>query len=174
MRWTGFRHPHRLCWLKHHRGDYAPQLYEELAKFYRNAGREDDARTVAIEKQRRRRQTLNSAGKAWNSLLRWTVGYGYQTWKAGVWLLALVLAGGFIFELFHPARLAPAKPPGQRPWFSGWLYSLDLLLPFANLGYQDAWIAEGWAAVFYLLWNVAGWVLITAVVAALSGLIKRN
>jgi hypothetical protein len=167
----------RLGWLKHHRGDYAPQLYEELAKFYRNAGREDDARTVAIAKQRRRRQTLNPAGKAWNSLLRWTVGYGYQTWIAGLWLLVLVVLGWWIFDRAHsahPAHLVAAKPPGQRPWFHGGLYALDLLLPFVDLGYQGAWITSGWARWFYLGWNLAGWVLITMVIAALSGLIKRN
>jgi hypothetical protein len=164
----------RLGWLERHRGSYAPQPYEQLAGCYRRAGREDDARKVAIAKQRRRRQTLDWRGKIWNKLLDWTVGYGYETWKAGRLLLAFVLVGWGIFNLAHPAYLSPAKPPLERPWFSGWLYALDLLLPFADLGYQDAWIARGWAAVVYLLWNLAGWVLITAVVAALSGLIRRD
>jgi hypothetical protein len=54
------------------------------------------------------------------------------------------------------------------------LYALDLLPPFDDLGYQGSWIASGWARWFYLAWNLAGWVLITAVIAALSGLIKRD
>jgi hypothetical protein len=164
----------RLRWLERDRGGYRPQLYEQLAATYRKAGRDDDARRVAIAKQRRRRQTLNRPGKVWNSMLRWTVGYGYQTWKAGVWLLALVGLGWWIFDRAYPIYLVAAKPPGQRPQFDAGLYALDLLLPFVDLGYQGAWIAGGWARGFYLIWNLAGWVLITAVVAALSGLIKRD
>jgi hypothetical protein len=164
----------RLRWIERDPGGYTPQLYEQLAAFYRRAGQDDDARKVAIAKQRRRRQTLNGPGKAWSSLLRWTVGYGYQTWKAGLWLLVLIGLGWWIFDRAHPAHLAAAKPPGQRPWFHAGLYALDLLLPFADLGYQGSWIAGGWARGFYLGWNLAGWILITAVVAALSGLIKRD
>jgi hypothetical protein len=167
----------RLRWLERDPGSYTPQLYEQLAAVYRKAGHDDDARKVAIAKQRRRRQTLNSPGKLWNSLLRWTVGYGYQTWKAGVWLLVLVGLGWWSFDRAHnpyPAHLLAAKPPGQRPWFHAGLYALDLLLPFADLGYQSAWITSGWARWLFLAWNLAGWVLITAVLAALSGLIKRD
>jgi hypothetical protein len=165
----------RLRWLESDPGDYTPQLYEQLAAVYRRAGRDNDARKVAIAKQRRRRRTLDRPGKVWNSLLRWTVGFGYETWKAGVWLLILVGLGWIIFDYAHRAHLLIAtKPPGQRPWFYAAVYALDLLLPFADLGYQGAWIADGWARPWYLIWNLAGWVLVTAVVAALSGLIKRD
>jgi hypothetical protein len=164
----------RLHWLKRDPSRFTPQLYEQLAATYRKAGRNEDARKVAIAKQRQRRPTLNPPGRAWNSLLDWTVGYGYQTWRAAVWLLALVGLGWWIFDLAHPAHLAAAKPPGQRPWFHAGLYTLDLLFPFADLGYQGAWVADGWVRWFYLVWNLAGWVLITVVVAALSGLIKRD
>jgi hypothetical protein len=68
----------RLCWLAGDVEGYLPEPYEQLAAAYRRAGREDDARKVAIAKQRRRRQTLNLSGKAWNSILHWTVGYGYR------------------------------------------------------------------------------------------------
>jgi hypothetical protein len=153
---------------------YAPQPYEQLAAMYRRVGRPEDARKVLIAKQRRRRRAINPLAKVWNSLLEWTVGYGYQTWKAGIWLLVLVGLGWWIFDRAHPAHLAAAKPPGQRPWFHAGVYALDLLLPFADLGYQGAWIASGWTRWFYLGWNLAGWLLITAVVAALSGLTKRD
>jgi hypothetical protein len=164
----------RLHWLERDEAVYIPQLYDQLAASYRKAGHEDDARKVAVAKQRRRRRALHWPGKIWNGLLDWTVGYGYQAWKAGVWLLALVMLGWWIFDRAHPTQLAAAKPPGPRPWFHAGSYALDLLLPSADLGYQSAWIAGGWARGFYLTWNLAGWVLITAVVAALSGLIKRD
>jgi hypothetical protein len=164
----------RLGWLRLDPDGYRPQPYEQLAATYRRAGQDEDARKVAIAKQRDRRQALNWPGKVWNSFLYWTVGYGYQTWKAGVWLLALVGLGWLLFNLLHPAYLVAAKPPSQRPSFHAGLYALDLLLPFADLGYQSAWIASGWARVPYLVWNLSGWALTTAVIAALSGMIKRD
>jgi adhesin HecA-like repeat protein len=164
----------RLDWLARNPRGYIPQPYEQLAAVYRRAGRDQDARTVAIAKQRRRRRTLHLLGKAWNLLLYATVGYGYRMWLAIVWLLLLVAVGWWRFDRAHPAHLVAAKPPGQRPWFHAGIYALDLLLPFADLGYQGAWIATGTARWLYLGWNLAGWVLTTAVVAALTGLLKRD
>jgi hypothetical protein len=95
-------------------------------------------------------------------------------WLAIAWLLALVGVGWWRFDQAHPAHLVAAKPPGQRPWFHAGIYALDLLLPFADLGYQGAWIATGPARWLFLEWKLAGWVLTTAVVAALTGLLKRD
>ena len=164
----------RLRWLTKDLGGYAPQLYEQLAGVYRKASREEDARTVAIAKQRRRRRILKPAGRLWSRLLGLTVGYGYKTWRVGVWLAVLVGLGWWIFDRAYPAHLVAAKPPGQRPSFHAGLYTLDLLVPFADFGYQNAWIPTGWARLCYVTWTLAGWVLITAVVAALTGLIKRD
>jgi hypothetical protein len=164
----------RLGWLARNPHGYTPQPYEQLAAAYRRAGRDQDARTVAIAKQWRRRRTLHPLGKLWNLLLYATVGYGYRMWLAVGWLLLLVGVGWRLFEQAHPAHLVAAKPPGQRPPFHAGIYALDLLLPFADLGYQGAWIATGTARWLYLGWNLAGWVLTTAVVAALTGLLKRD
>jgi hypothetical protein len=164
----------RLWWLARNLGGYRPQPYEQLVAAYRRAGRDEDAHTVAIAKQWRRRRTLHPLGKLWNLLLYVTVGYGYRMWLAIVWLLAFVGLGWWWFDRVHPAHLIAAKPPGQRPPFHAAVYALDLLLPFADLGYQGAWIATGSARWLFVGWNLAGWVLITAVVAALTGLLKRE
>jgi adhesin HecA-like repeat protein len=164
----------RLAWLGRDPGGYAPQPYEQLIAVYRRAGRDQDARTVAIAKQRVRRRTLPLAARAWSLLLDVLVGYGYRTWLAGVWLLGFVLAGWWIFDRAHPAYLVAPKPPGERPLFHAGLYALDLLLPIGDLNYQGAWIARGWARGFWLAWILAGWVLTTAVLAALAGILKRD
>jgi hypothetical protein len=164
----------RLGWLARTPRGYTPQPYEQLAAVYRRAGRDQDARTVAIAKQWRRRRTLHPLGKAWNLLLYAMVGYGYRMWLAIAWLLLLMAVGWWRFDQAHPAHMMAAKPPGQRPPFHAGIYALDLLLPFADLGYQGAWIATGTARWWYLGWNLAGWVLTTAVVAALTGLLKRD
>jgi hypothetical protein len=164
----------RLAWLRRDPDGYRPQPYEQLATSYRQAGQTEDARKVAIAKQRHRREMLNWRGRAWNRLLDVIVGFGYQTWKAAACLLVLIAVGWLIFDSLYPTSFHAGKPDGQRPAFHAGIYALDLVLPFADLGYQGAWIAEGWARVPYLAWNLAGWILITTVIAALSGLAKRD
>jgi hypothetical protein len=165
----------RLRWLDRDPAGYAPQPYEQLVAVYRRAGRDDDARKVAIAKQRRRRKTLIWPGKVWSSLLRWTVGYGYRTWQAGLWLLGLLAVGAAIFASAHPGDMALAKKPGDPlPAFQPWVYSLDALLPVVNLHQEEFWIPEGaarWWAWFSIL---AGWLLTTVVIASLTGLLKKD
>ena len=50
----------RLDWLTRNADGYVPQMYEQLANAYRNAGREEAARRVAIAKQWRRRERTQS------------------------------------------------------------------------------------------------------------------
>jgi hypothetical protein len=165
----------RLRWLDRDSAGYAPQPYEQLAAVYRRAGRDDDARKVAIAKQRRRRDTLNWPGKLWSGLLRWTVGYGYRTWQAGLWLLGLLAVGATVFAWAYPGEMALAKKPGDPlPAFQPWIYSLDVLLPVVNLHQEEFWIPQGvarWWAWFSIL---AGWLLTTVVVAAISGLLRKD
>jgi hypothetical protein len=164
----------RLDWLSRDPEGYAPQPYEQITTVYRRAGREEDARRVAIAKQRDRRRTLPIPGRAASLLLDVLVNYGYRPWLAGLWLLGLVRAGGWVFDLAHPTRLIATRPAGQRPAFHASLYALDLLLPIGDLNYQGVWIPQGWARWCWLAWILAGWVLTIAVVAALSGILKRD
>ena len=89
---------------------YSPQPYEQLAAVYRRAGRDQDARTVAIAKQRARRRTLSLPGRLWSLLLDGLVGYGYRTWVAGLWLGG-VMAGGL--GGVRPRSCQPGADVGQ-------------------------------------------------------------
>ena len=60
---------------------------------YRRAGRDQDARAVAIARQRVRRRTLGLPARLWSLLLDGLVGYGYRTWLAGLWPVGFWLAG---------------------------------------------------------------------------------
>lgn len=51
---------------------YVPQPYTQLMAYYRQEGRDGDARRVAYERERRRRGELGLPGQAWNLFLRWT------------------------------------------------------------------------------------------------------
>jgi hypothetical protein len=57
----------RLDWLGRNPRGYSPQPYEQLASVYRRAGRDQDARTVALAKQRARRRTLPLPARAWRT-----------------------------------------------------------------------------------------------------------
>ena len=162
----------RLNWLGRQPGGYVPQPYDQLAAAYRQAGQEDAARLVAIHKQYRRRRTLNPAGRLVNWLLYLTVGYGYRTWLAALWLLALLALGTVVFDHAHPSHMTAASTPA--PAYHSVAYSLDVLLPIIDLGQQKAWLPTGSALYWSWLLSGAGWVLTTAVAAGLSGVLKRG
>lgn len=159
----------RLEWLKLHPGRFVPQLYDQLAETYRKNGDEAAARTVAVAKQWRRRRAYSPVNWLWYA----TVGYGYRTWLAAIWLVALVGLGTGIFSGAYPAHMtaiSTSPPPFHAP-----VYALDILLPVIGLGQKAAWQPQG---PFYLYWSwaltIAGWVLTTAVVAGLTGILKRD
>jgi hypothetical protein len=165
----------RLEWLTNNPLGYRPQPYEQLAAVYRRAGRDHDARTIAIAKQRARRRTLNPPERLWSLLLDGLVGYGYRTWMAAVWLLGFWLVGWAVFDRAHSHRdMVLAKPTEAHPGFHGAIYSLDTLLPVVDLRQQDVWIPRGAAQWWAWASIVVGWILTTAVIAALTGLLKRD
>jgi hypothetical protein len=164
----------RLDWLGRNPRGYSPQPYEQLAGVYRRAGRDQDARTVAIAKQRARRRTLPLPAKAWSLLLDALVGYGYRTWQAGLWLLGFWLAGWVVFARAYPAHLTPAKPGEPQPAFQPLVYALDTLLPVVNLHQEDNWIPRGGAQWWAWTSILVGLVLATAAAAAFTGVLKRD
>jgi hypothetical protein len=133
----------RLGWLTRDRDGYSPQPYEQLAAVYRREGREQDAREVAIARQRARRRTLALPGRLWSLLLDVAIGYGYRTWLAGVWLLGWWAAGTLVFAAAYPHHLIPAAPNAPHPAFQPVIYALDVLLPVVDLNQQEFWIPAG-------------------------------
>lgn len=162
----------RLAWLGRNEGGYIPEIYEQLAGAYRRAGRLEDARQVAIAKQRQRSYELNGLARAWNWLLYVTVGYGYRTWLAGIWLAGLVAAGTVVFATAYPVHMH--KSAAVVPAFNPFVYALDMVLPIVDLGEQKAWVAQGAALTAEWLLTCAGWVLTTAVVAGVTKALNRR
>jgi hypothetical protein len=126
------------------------------------------ARTVGVAKQRNRRHMLNPL----NWLQYLSVGYGYRTWLAGIWLAGLAVLGWWVFTRAYPHHMSPATP--KPPAFHALVYTLDVLLPIVDLGQEKAWTPHGWA--LYWSWSLiaVGWVLTTAAVAGLTGIFKRD
>lgn len=162
----------RLGWLEKDVEGYIPQPYEQLISAYRRAGQEEAARKVALAKQRSQRQVLNLPARIWNWLLYLTIGYGYRTWQAGLWLLGLTVAGTAVFAYTYPAHMvAITQHPMQ---FNAPIYTLDVLLPIISLGQQDSWQPTGIALSVYWALIILGWALTSALVAGLTGLVKRD
>lgn len=159
----------RLRWLRLHHGGYAPHLYDQLAAAYRRAGDDSAARKVAVAKQWRRRNPYNPLNWLWLV----TIGYGQLTWVALIWVAVLAAMGRLVFGgAFFPVHMVAMTP--HPPRFQPLVYTLDVLLPIGGLGQKIAWQPTGVLLDFYWVLTIAGWVLSTAVVTALTGILTRD
>ena len=164
----------RLEWLGRNEKGYSPQIYDQLAAVYRRTGHDEDARRILIAKQRRRSAAGNLASKIWGWLLYLTVGYGYRTWLAALWLIGFLILGTILFGSVYRGELTPANKANVPPPLQPSLYTLDLLLPVVSLHVRDAWVAHGAAQWWSAFFIIVGWILATAVVLSLTGLLKRD
>ncbi|MFC5723114.1 oxidoreductase [Streptomyces gamaensis] len=160
----------RLAWVAAATPEYAPEPYERLAGVLREGGEDGSAREVLLAKQRRRRETLPLAGKAWGYLQDWTVAYGYRTGRAALWLTVLWALGTLYFS-FH--ELPPVRHD-EAPTWNPELYVLDLLLPIVDLGQSHAWKPSGLAQWLVTVLTLLGWMLATTVAAGASRLLRRQ
>jgi hypothetical protein len=165
----------RLDWLLHAKEGYLPHAYDQLAAVFRRAGRDEDARRVAIAKQRHRRRQLSVPAKAASYLLDAAAGYGYRTWRLAYALLTVVLVGWGVFAWAAACEhLTPTRPEGQRPHFQPWLYSIDAVLPVVNLGQESAWSPTGAAQAWYAFSVLSGWLLSLGLIAILTATLFRE
>ncbi|MEV6668603.1 oxidoreductase [Streptomyces sp. NPDC051162] len=160
----------RLEWVAAATPEYAPEPYERLAGALRDSGEDAEAREVLLAKQRRRRETLPPAGKAWGYLQDWTVAYGYRPGRAAVWMVVLWAAATVYFTC-HP--LEPVKEHEGPAWNPA-LYALDLLLPVIDLGQGQSWRPTGTAQWVVAALILLGWILATTVAAGASRLLRRQ
>jgi hypothetical protein len=136
---------------------------------YRCAGLDHDARTVLLTRQRRRRRQLRLPARLWGHLQDVTVGYGYRSTRALAWLLTLIAAVA-TYTAAHP----PRSITGSGPSFNPVAYAVDVVLPILDPGQEKAFIASG--VTQWITWTaaVAGWVLATTVIAAVSRILIRE
>jgi hypothetical protein len=169
----------RLDWLRRHPDGYLPQPYEQLAAVYRRAGNDQAARAVGIAKQKARRAHVKKwwkrwPSRAWSFFLRWTIGYGYRPVLVLPHFAGLFLAGWVVFSHADNAHLHAAKTGPEQPGFNAARYTLDLLLPVANLKQREAFVPHGHIAWWAFDLAFAGWLLAVVLVAGLTGVFKRD
>jgi len=172
----------------------SPQRYEQLARFFHQAGEPRKANDILYEaRERRRRMTLaklDDHGQAkrrdWLEglglwMLRTTVGYGLgrRYFRVLWWVGGLSLLGMALLITFGQHAL-----PG---WPALIFASLDQLLPIVTLDKaHDALIfgnasakppiepQPDWLRYIFYFYKVIGWVLGSFIVAGLAGLTQRN
>lgn len=189
----------RLRWLGLDRSTPA-QSYWQLATVYERSGRADCAREVlyAFEKNTRSARP-GLAAKAWDALLRWTIGYGYKLWRAAVLMGLLTAVGvGMALAGYYAKLIAPDEKdahaefvstggvPAQYPRFSASIYSIEHSLPGITLGVAERWSANTttvqsahmWAEPIIRCWfwiqSLLGWLLSIFFVAGLSGAVRNK
>ena len=160
----------RLRWLSRDPRGYEPQPYEQLAAHYSAIGQPAQARRVLYTRERLQRDAKAPLGRAWSLLQDLTVGYGYQPWRAALWLIVLLAAGSILFAAAPP----PPLPHGSTPHFIPVIYTLDLLLPVVDLGQKHAFDPGGAEQWFSYVLIAAGWLLATTIAAGVARVLSRN
>jgi multidrug efflux pump subunit AcrA (membrane-fusion protein) len=188
----------RIDWLKRQE-PFRAQPYEQVIRVLRRTGHDRDAREVAIAKQVALRDSglMSPMSKRWNRFLEITVAYGYKPWRALVYAIAFCVLGAGLFDLgFSTGLMSPASAsiflrsefvesggtwlPSAYPRFKAPVYALDVFLPIVDLHQESRWLPNmrngwGWALWIYMWIHImAGWVLTSVFVAALTGLIKKD
>ncbi|HEX2315032.1 MAG TPA: hypothetical protein VHJ17_14920, partial [Thermomonospora sp.] len=160
----------RLRWLTRDPDGFQPQTYEQLAAHYVATGRHADGRVVMLARERHQRRTETALGRTWGLLQDVTTGYGYQPWRAVLWLVVLLAAGTVVYGNSPPRPLKP----GEAPHFNAFAYTLDLLLPIVDLGQERALNPAGAHQWFAYALVAAGWVLATTIAAGAARVIGRR
>lgn len=181
--------------------EYHRQPYQQLSKVYREAGKEREARDVAVKGlvELRRRDNLPRHAMVWNWFLQHSVGYGYQMWRALVVLLLLGLVNTVIYhEAEHRGLMVPTNSqvaesqrndrsestsqrcPEDYPCFVPYAYSFQLLIPIVNLRQLDEWIPDAgrpWGGLLlFHTWVmiVLGWAFGIAFAGGLNNSLRRD
>ena len=171
---------------------FAPEPYEQLAKVYRQAGNDGEAREVAIARRvdERRYGNLDTYRKDGNWFFDKTIKFGYQTWRAALGLIVVFVAF-LVMSLFaqhhhaivpvndlavgvHPVPVATRCASGY-PCFYPFGYAVDVVIPVINLHQADFWGLDGWG------WVVGSWAAtvlgraaVTLLVVGYTGLVRQQ
>ena len=159
-----------LGWLAKQDGfetSYNPQPFAQLAKALRETGYpgKADAILFAARNHERDSPTTSWLTKAilW---VQWgLIGYGYHNWIALLWFAGLTGLGTWACG---KSAFGGRMRRSQRYW-----YSVDMALPIIELNKRhEAVKLTGGVPVYFYFHKMAGFVLVSFVIAGLSGLTK--
>jgi hypothetical protein len=159
----------RLRWLARDPARHEPQPYEQLAATYSAAGQLAEARHVLYCRERQQRATKTPLGQAWGLIQDITVAYGYQPWRALLWLTLLLTTGSIIYAIAPP----PALQPHAAPHFNPVIYTLNRLIPVVDFGQRNAFNPAGAEQWLSYLFIASGWLLATTVATGIARVLNR-
>ncbi len=156
-------------------------------------GLEQDARQIAIEKQREAGKRLHSRwARAGSRFLDETIGYGYLPWRSVIVLAALFVYGTIVYwiaanagalcasqaPLFGGTGCRPVPP--EYPGFSALFFALDVTIPFFDLHQERYWEVDpsqpgAWVFALWHRLNIAlGWLFAILAAVGFSGILKKD
>jgi hypothetical protein len=201
--------PARIAWLdlqlpEHLSKEFRPQPWEQLIAVLRAMGHPNEARTVAVEKQKRllKAGRIPFGARTLHRLYGVFVGYGYRPLRllvaiGAVWIVPAALYWAAVNPDWFNAQariLVPATGRANAPNrdrlvyrdFDAFVYSADVLLPVIDFGYASEWkpvVRDGkgnpliWGRLLrYLHWFqiLAGWVAGLLLITVVRNLIKKD
>ncbi len=158
---------------------YDTSIYRAYEASLRTRGDIAGANEIHVEMKRRerkeRREDLTRRARWWSYFLEWTIGYGRYPHRAVLWALGMIVFGWGVFWLGR--NHMQSRRQNETRVYVPFLYSLDSFLPVVDLGSHKAWRPKdqgwGWAVHVWLIIHIlAGWVLITLLLAALVAILR--
>jgi hypothetical protein len=164
------------------------QPYQQLAAAHRAAGHEALARRILIAQQRElgARGGLGRGLRFRHRMLGMTIGYGYQSWRALVSLIAiatiaigLAVTAGDLGIATHPRD--SATPNAHCAFMEQVKLGIEVSVPLINAGFRPKCeIAAGgkvtgnFATAIGLVLQILGYGYTTLFVAGFTGLVRRD
>ena len=157
---------------------YAAQPYQQLASVYRTAGYDRDVRLILVaqrQAQLDRRALIGRGDRLWARITGITLGYGYQAWRALLFLLGAVVTSVMLAVILgaHGALARPQDPKNLTALTIPCTITeqidvgLKIGAPFLDTHADDRCTTTNTATGIGLSYSISGLRLLTGALAAL-------
>jgi hypothetical protein len=168
---------------------YAAQPYQLLASVYRAAGHDRDVRQILIAQRQaqRDRGVLTGRERLWARITGITLGYGYQPWRALLFLLGVVVTSIVLAITLgaHGALVHPQDPTNPTAAIVPCTVAervdvgLEVGAPFLDTHARDRCTTTSNATGIGLSYSTRGLQLLTGILAALfvagfTGIVRKT
>ncbi len=168
--------------LRHGTPGYTAQPYQHYAAALRSAGHDREARQVLMAQRRDQidRALSGRAERLWARLTGLVLGYGYQPWRALIWLAGVVVLSAVLaVVLGGQGALAQVRAPGGCTVIDQVGVGLDVGSPLVSTGARARCDATNTGAGQWL--TSLGWVLrllawgfATLFIAGFTGAVRKT